>query len=66
MLTDRQTGNSRGMGIVKFSTKQEMENAIANMNGAVFLLSAFHCRLLMDGKSLCGNFSLNDLRLLLW
>ena len=35
ILTDRQTGRSRGMGIVKFSTREEMNNAISTMNGSV-------------------------------
>ena len=35
VLTDRQTGKSRGMGIVRFATEESMNKAIEEMNNTV-------------------------------
>ena len=35
VLTDRQTGKSRGMGIVRFATEEAMNKAIEEMNNSV-------------------------------
>jgi RNA recognition motif-containing protein len=34
IITDRDTGRSKGFGFVEMSTDQEAENAISQMNGA--------------------------------
>ncbi|NBX69577.1 MAG: RNA-binding protein [Proteobacteria bacterium] len=33
LITDRETGRSKGFGFVEMSTKEEADNAIANLNG---------------------------------
>lgn len=35
MLTDRNTGKSRGVGIVKFTTPEAAKAALEQMNGTV-------------------------------
>lgn len=35
IVTDKITGKSRGMAMIKFSTKEEMDAALTNMNKAV-------------------------------
>ena len=38
VLTDRQTGKSRGMGIVRFATEESMNKAIEEMNNTVWIV----------------------------
>jgi cold-inducible RNA-binding protein len=44
VITDRDTGRSKGFGFVEMSTEQEAQNAITKFNGADF-----------DGRSLTVN-----------
>ena len=44
VVTDRETGRSRGFGFVTYASSQEMEEAVANLNGAVSDLTHAHCQ----------------------